>query len=131
MATSRSTPEPVTRQIGKLTLTVPSDREIVLARVFDAPRRLVWEAYTKPEHVPHWYGLRGSVMPVCEIDLRPGGAWRYVVRESDGAEYAFRGEFREVVPPERLVYTWEVEDAPPEHPVAGGAACLETVTFAE
>jgi uncharacterized protein YndB with AHSA1/START domain len=124
MATRNSSPGTVTRRIGRMTLTVPSDREVVLTRVFDAPRRQVWEAYTKPEHVARWYGPRGTTMSVCEIDLRPGGVWRYVHSAPGGGEVAFRGEFREVAPPERLVYTFEFEGMP-------GAVCLETVTFAE
>src|SRR5262245_12615045 len=85
-------------------LTTPSDREIVITRVVDAPRRLVFEAYTNPEHVPNWMtGPAGWIMPVCEIDLRPGGSWRFVWRRSDGTEMAMRGMYREIVPPERLV----------------------------
>ena len=86
--------------------TTPSDRVIVLTRVFDAPRHLVFDAMTKPEHVRRWWGCldeRYSV-PVCEIDLRPGGAWRFVGRGPQG-EYTFYGEYREVAPPERLVFT--------------------------
>ncbi len=83
-----------------------SDREIVVTRVFDAPRRLVFEAWTNPEHVPHWMlGPEGWTMPVCEIDLRPGGAWHFVWRHSDETEMAMRGVYREIVPPERLVTT--------------------------
>ena len=87
-------------------VTTPSDREIVLTRLFDAPRRLVFEALTRPEHVRHWWGLLDNRYSVteCEIDLRPGGAWRYVGLGPQG-EYAFYGVYREVVPPERLVFT--------------------------
>jgi uncharacterized protein YndB with AHSA1/START domain len=85
-------------------LTTPSDREIVITRVFNAPRRLVFEAYTNPAHVPHWMlGPSGWSMPVCEIDLRVGGTWHFVWRHSDGTEMAMRGVYREIVPPERLV----------------------------
>jgi len=88
------------------TLATPSDREIVVTRVVQAPRRLVFEAYTNPEHVPHWMlGPEGWSMPVCEIDLRPGGAWRFVWRRADGAEMEMRGAYREIMPPERLVST--------------------------
>lgn len=88
------------------TLTTPSDREILVTRVVDAPRRLVFEAYTNPQHVPRWMlGPQGWSMPVCEIDLRPGGAWRFVWRRSDGTEMEMHGVYREVVPPERLVST--------------------------
>ena len=99
---------PVSRAANSDTFkaSTPSDREIVLTRLFDAPRPLVFEAMTKPEHVKRWWGLldeRYSV-PVCEIDLRPGGAWRFVGRSPKG-EYTFYGEYREVAPPERLVFT--------------------------
>jgi len=89
-----------------MTLLLPSEREIVLTRVFAAPRRLVFEVWTSPEHLPHWMlGPSGWTMPVCEIDLRPGGAWHFVWRRSDGTEMEMRGEYREVEPPERLVHT--------------------------
>jgi uncharacterized protein YndB with AHSA1/START domain len=88
-----------------MTLAMPSDREVVLTRVFDAPRRLVFEALTKCEHLKHWYGPRGFTLPVCEIDLRPGGAWHHVIRGPDGSEMPMKGAYREVVPPERLVST--------------------------
>jgi uncharacterized protein YndB with AHSA1/START domain len=124
MATGNRSGEKTSRQVGAMTLTVPSDREVVLTRVFDAPRRLVWEAYTRPEHLKAWVGPRRLTMPVCEMDLRPGGAWRFVHRESNGQEHAFRGEFREIVPPERLVRTFEYEGMP-------GHVSVETATFAE
>ncbi|MEP6688100.1 MAG: SRPBCC family protein [Gemmatimonadales bacterium] len=84
----------------------PSDREVVITRVVDAPRRLVFEALSNPKHVPQWLtGPEGWTMPVCEIDLRPGGAWRYVYRKDDGSEMTLQGSYREVVPPERVVAT--------------------------
>jgi uncharacterized protein YndB with AHSA1/START domain len=86
-----------------------------MTRVVDAPRRLVFEAWTNPEHPPHWMlGPSGWTMPVCEIDLRPGGAWHFVWRRSDGTEMAMRGEYREIVPPERLVSTESWGGAWPE-----------------
>ena len=86
--------------------SLPSDREILMTRSFDAPRRLVFEAYTNPAHVPHWMlGPPGWSMPVCEIDLRPGGKWRFVWRKADGSEMAMQGEYREIVAPERIVWT--------------------------
>ena len=86
--------------------TTPSDLEIVAVRVVDAPRTLVWDMWTKPEHVPHWMtGPEGWTMPVCEIDLRPGGTWHFVWRKADGKEMGMDGEYREIVPPERLVNT--------------------------
>jgi uncharacterized protein YndB with AHSA1/START domain len=85
-------------------LTTPSDREIVITRVFNAPRRLVFEAYTNPAHLPHWMlGPQGWSMPVCEVDLRVGGSWHFVWRHTDGTEMAMRGVYQEIVPPERLV----------------------------
>ena len=92
--------------------TTPSDREIVLTRLFDAPRGLVFEAMTKPEHVRQWWGILddGYSVPVCEIDLRPGGTWRWVGRGPKG-EYAFHGVYREIAPPERLVFTELFEPA--------------------
>src|SRR4051794_33457269 len=107
-----------------MVLTLPSDHEIVMTRTLDAPRRLVWEAYTRPEHLAQWWGPRGHSMPVCEMDLRPGGTWRYVSRDQDGNEYGFHGEWREVVPPERVTWTFEFDGAP-------GHVSVETATFEE
>jgi uncharacterized protein YndB with AHSA1/START domain len=91
---------------GTMQVTTPTDREIVMTRVFDAPRRLVFEAWTNPEHLPHWMlGPTGWTMPVCEIDLRPGGQWHFVWRRSNGTEMGMRGVYQEVTPPERLVFT--------------------------
>ena len=93
-----------------VTLTTPSDRELVITAVLEAPRRLVFEAATRPEHVKRWWGPRRFTMTVCEIDLRPGGAWRYALRDKEsGHEDAWSGVYREIVAPERLVYTegWE------------------------
>ena len=91
---------------GITTFTTPTDREVLITRVVDAPRRLVFDAYTKPEHLRHWMlGPEGWTMPVCELDLRPGGAWRYVWRRADGTELALHGVVREVTPPERFVCT--------------------------
>jgi uncharacterized protein YndB with AHSA1/START domain len=97
------------------TMTLPSDREILITRVFNAPRELVFDAVTKCEHVGRWYGPRGTEMLSCKIDLRPGGSWRFVQRGPDGNEYAFSGEFREIVRPERVVQTWNFEGIPPGH----------------
>jgi len=94
------------KNTGRLQVTTPTDREIVMTRVFDAPRRLVFEAWTNPEHLPHWMlGPEGWTMPVCEVDLRPGGAWHFVWRRADGTEMAMRGVYQEITPPERLVST--------------------------
>lgn len=89
-----------------LQVTAPSDREIVMTRVFDAPRQLVFDAHTKPDLVRRWLlGPPGWTMPVCEIDLRVGGRFRYVWRKDDGAEMGMGGVFREIVRPERIVHT--------------------------
>jgi uncharacterized protein YndB with AHSA1/START domain len=94
-------------------VTTPSDREIQLTRVFDAPRQLVFEAMTKPEHVKQWWGRLGEgySVPVCEIDLRPGGAWRFVNRHPKG-QATFYGVYREIAPPDRLVFTETYEPFP-------------------
>ncbi len=95
-----------------LTVTLPSDREIVLTREFDFARDLVFEAFTKPEHIAQWWGPRGTTVPSCDMDFRPGGNWRFVSRDAEGNEFGFRGEIREVVPPERIVQTFEFEGMP-------------------
>ena len=94
-------------------VTTPSDTEITMTRLFDAPRHLVFEAMTKPEHVTQWWGRLGDgySVPVCEIDLRPGGGWRFVNRHPNG-EAAFHGEYREIAPPSRLVFTEIFEEFP-------------------
>jgi uncharacterized protein YndB with AHSA1/START domain len=100
---------PVTRGANSHTFHVstPTDTGIVMTRVFDAPRHLVFEAMTKPEHIKKWWGILddGYSVPVCEMDLRPGGKWRFVGAGPKGQSPDFYGEVREVTPPERLVYT--------------------------
>ena len=92
--------------IGPVTIATPSDRQIVVTRLFDAPRALVFEAWTKAEHVARWWDPSGVPLAVCEIDLRPGGAFRWVNRAPDGGEgHSFTGNYREIVPPERLVFS--------------------------
>jgi uncharacterized protein YndB with AHSA1/START domain len=91
---------------GTTTYTTPSDREVVVTRVVNAPRRLVFAAWTEPRHLQRWLtGPEGWTMPVCEIDLRPGGRWRYVYRKASGKEMTLTGSVLEVVPPERFVTT--------------------------
>jgi uncharacterized protein YndB with AHSA1/START domain len=109
-----------------LTLILPSDREIVMTRVFDAPRRLLFEAWTRPEHVKRWYGCKAFTLEVCEIDLRVGGAYRTALRAPDGVLHTLQGTYREIDPPGRLVYT-------EQYVTAGFAsdAALVTVLFAE
>jgi uncharacterized protein YndB with AHSA1/START domain len=94
-------------------VTTPSDTEIRMTRLFDAPRHLVWEAMSRPEHVRQWWGRLGDgySVPVCEMDLRPGGRWRFVNRHPAG-EAAFNGVYREIDAPRRAVYTEIFEDFP-------------------
>jgi len=90
---------------GLVTVDTPGERQIVITRLFDAPRTLVFEAWTKAEHVVHWWDPSGVPLAICEIDLRPNGAFRWVNRTSDGGEgYSFAGIYREIVPPEKLVF---------------------------
>jgi uncharacterized protein YndB with AHSA1/START domain len=92
--------------LGKLKVEARGEREVVITRTFDAPRVLVFEAHTKPEFVRRWLlGPGGWTMPVCEIDLRVGGRYRYVWRHADGREMGMGGVFREIVAPERIVTT--------------------------
>jgi len=109
--------------IGETTFTTPSDREIEMTRLFDAPRELVFDAFSNPAHVPHWFGPRGWSVPVCEIDLRPGGSWRYVLRGPDGEEMGMSGVYKEIAPPERIVTTESFDDYPGES--------LNTLTLTE
>jgi uncharacterized protein YndB with AHSA1/START domain len=113
-----------TRTSYPTTLTMPSDRELLITRTFDAPRRLVFEALTRPEHVAHWYGPRRFTLRSCEIDLRVGGSWRYVLADADGHEFGFSGKYQEIVPPERIVTTEGFEGMP-------GHEYLATVTLTE
>lgn len=100
---------------GALEVTLPSDKEILMKRVFDAPRRLVFEAMTKPEYVRRWWVcLDGYTMPVCEIDFRVGGRYRYVSRGPDGSEFGFNGVYREIVAPTKIVHTEIFEPFPTE-----------------
>ena len=99
------------RGVGRLKITTPSDREIAMTRVFDAPRDLVFDAWTKPELLKRWLGVFGNwSFAVCEVDLRVGGKYRYVWRGKDGKEMAMGGVFREIVRPERLVVTEKFDD---------------------
>ena len=93
-------------------MTLPTDEQILIVREFDAPRHLVWRAWTTPELVRRWWHANRGEATVCEIDLRPGGRWRYVMVTPDGFEVGFHGEYREVVPAERLVSTEVYEGFP-------------------
>jgi len=95
-----------------LSSVVLFEREIVISRVFDAPRALVFKAWTDPKHVAQWWGPTGFSAPACEIDLRVGGLFRVNLLGPDGVEYPCTGFFREVVEPERIVYVGTSEDGP-------------------
>ena len=94
------------------TVTLPADDQILITREFDAPRHLVYEAWTTPELVRQWWHANRGEMKVAEIDLRVGGRWRYAMVTPDGFEVAFNGEYRELVPNERIVSTEAYEGAP-------------------
>jgi uncharacterized protein YndB with AHSA1/START domain len=110
---------------GTATVTLPTDEQILITREFDAPRHLVYKAWTTPELVKRWWSGRRGEVTLAEIDLRVGGRWRYVMIAEGGFEVAFHGEFREIVPDERIVST-EVYEAMPE-----GEPAVNTVTFTE
>jgi uncharacterized protein YndB with AHSA1/START domain len=94
------------KNLGPVTITTPGDRQIVVTRIFDAPRAVVFRAWTKAEHVAHWWDPSGAPLAVCEIDLRPNGAFRWVNRAPDGGEgHSFAGNYREIAPPGKLVFT--------------------------
>jgi uncharacterized protein YndB with AHSA1/START domain len=102
----------MTSQQTALTVSTPSEREIRLEREFDAPRERVFAVMIDPALISEWWGPRGTTTVVDQMDVRPGGAWRYVVRNQDGSETAFRGTYREIVAPERIVQTFEWEGMP-------------------
>lgn len=114
----------MTQPANTLQVTTPSDREIVMIRAFDAPRDLVFRAWTQPEHVRQWWG---STMLLCEADVRPGGSWRYVTTARDGTEVPSTGVYQEVAPPERVVHTdiYDVE------PFNRGDPAVTTISFTE
>jgi uncharacterized protein YndB with AHSA1/START domain len=110
------------------TVTLPSDDQILITREFDAPRHLVYRAFTTPELVRLWWHANRGQMKVAEIDLRVGGKWRYVMEATGFGEVGFHGEYREIVPNERIVSTEVFEGAPAEYPEQ---ETLNTTTFAE
>jgi uncharacterized protein YndB with AHSA1/START domain len=112
---------------GTAKVTLPTDEEILITREFDAPRRLVYKAWTTPELVQRWWAGQRGQMTVTDIDLRVGGMWRYVMIADGGYEVAFHGEYREIVPNERIVTTEVFEGAPP----SDGDDVVDVVTFAE
>ena len=110
-------------------VSLPTDEQILIEREFDAPRHLVYAAFTTPELVKRWWHAKRGEVTVAEIDLRVGGKWRYVMVCPDGTEVGFHGEYREVVPAERLVST-EVYEGLPEGVSEEDAATVDTTTFA-
>jgi len=115
---------------GTATVTLPTDEQILITREFDAPRHLVYKAFTTPELVKRWWSARRGTMTVAEIDLRVGGAWRYVMVADRGFEVAFHGEYREIVPNERIVST-EVYELPGADPLPPADEPVNTATFSE
>jgi uncharacterized protein YndB with AHSA1/START domain len=113
---------------GTATVTLPADEQILITREFDAPKHLVYKAVTTPELVKRWWNAKRGEVTSAEIDLRVGGAWRYVMVTDDGTEVGFHGEYREIVPNERIVSTEIFEGAPAGTPEEG---TVNTVTFAE
>jgi uncharacterized protein YndB with AHSA1/START domain len=109
---------------GSATVSLPADEQILIRREFDAPKDLVYEAWTTPELVKRWWSAKRGEVTVADIDLRVGGSWRYVMVTEDGMEVGFHGEYREIVPNERLVST-EVFEGAPE------AEALNTLTLTE
>jgi uncharacterized protein YndB with AHSA1/START domain len=105
------------KNTGTLKVTTPTDREIVLTRVFDAPRNLVFDAFSKPELLKRWFGPRGWSLVVCDVDLRVGGGFRFVMRSPDGKDMGMRGTYRELAPPDRSVHMESFDDYPGESQV--------------
>ena len=109
---------------GKTKVTTPTDCEIVITRIFDAPRQLVFRASLDPALIPKWWGPARLKTTVEKMDVKAGGTWRFIQREPNGTEYGFHGEYREIDPPERVVQTFEFEGMP-------GHVALETADFAD
>ncbi len=106
-----------------MTVTPKGDREVVITREFDAPRDLVFEAHTSCEHMSNWWGPRKYEVADCEVDFRPGGAWR-IVHRAEGEEHVFRGEYQDIVRPERITWTFEWMGLP-------GHISVDTIAFEE
>jgi uncharacterized protein YndB with AHSA1/START domain len=122
----KQTVKETSKSAARLQVTTPSDREIAMTRVFDAPRSLVFDAFTKPELIKRWLGVRGGwTFAVCEVDLKVGGAYRYVWRGPKGQEMGMGGVFREVVRPERVVCTEKFDESWYE------GEAVDTMTFVE
>jgi len=115
---------------GTATVTLPTDEQILITREFDAPKHLVYKAFTTPELVKRWWHANRGEMTVAEIDLRVGGKWRYVMVADGGFEVGFHGEYREIVPTERIVST-EIYEGLPEGVSEEDGATVNTATFTE
>jgi uncharacterized protein YndB with AHSA1/START domain len=115
---------------GTATVTLPTDEQILITREFDAPKDLVYKAYTTPELVRRWWNAKRGEVTICEIDLRVGGRWRYVMVADDGTEVGFHGEYRELVPNEQIVST-ETYEGLPEGVTEEQGTTLNTATFTE
>jgi uncharacterized protein YndB with AHSA1/START domain len=111
--------------MGKLTLVAePGKHDILMSREFNAPRELVFRAFTDPALIPNWWGPKSTTTVVDKMEVKKGGVWRYIQRDDHGSEFCFNGVYHDIVTPERLVYTFEFEALP-------GHVLLETVTFEE
>jgi len=115
---------------GTATVTLPTDEQILITREFEAPKHLVYRAWTTPELVRRWWNAKRGEVTVAEIDLRVGGQWRYVLVAEEGFEVGFHGEYREIVPNERIVST-EVYEGLPDGVSEEEGATLNTATFTE
>ena len=103
----------------------PGERVLVLSRIIDAPRALVFSVWTEPEHLVHWWGPKDFTLPHCECDFRPGGGYRFCMRAPDGTDHWVWGVYREIVEPERIVFTWERGGE------SAASGTVVTVTFAD
>ena len=115
---------------GKATVTLPTEDQILIRREFDAPKHLVYQAFTTPELVKRWWNAKRGEVTIAEVDLQVGGKWRYVMVADDGSEVGFHGEYREIVPNERLVST-EIYEGLPEGVSEEEGGTVNTVTFEE
>jgi uncharacterized protein YndB with AHSA1/START domain len=115
---------------GRATVSLPTDEQILIKREFDAPKHLVYKAWTTPDLVKRWWHAKRGEVTIAEIDLRVGGRWRYVMVTDDGFEVAFHGEYREIVPNERIVST-EVYEGLPAGVTEEQGSTLNTATFTE
>ena len=124
------------KNTGTLKVTTPNERDIVMTRVFDAPRRLVFDAFSKPELLKQWFGPRGYSLVTCEVDHRVGGGFRFVLRGPDGRDMGMRGVYKEISAPERSVHVESFDDFPGESTVTsvfteenGKTTLTATVTY--